>query len=434
MSKLGFAVISSFADVVAKAETLNRRTDRGVFNSYYTSFKQSLALVPTAEKKKLGLLTRVGMEAKLGNIHARVSSDDTFPGRTSKLMQLFFKVNGLEWWTQSGKNGVAAILSADLGFYKNIAFKDIPPNTKRSLELYGITEDDWSVVKFMETKAVDDVDYITPDAVMSLEASQIDAAVSKKYQTTNVTEELRTKFKNNLADKITTYFSDTADEAIPTPGVREQYFLTLGSQRGTALGEAVRTVMQFKAFPITYITKQMMTTTAAGGGLMSSGGVMNLSRLVLAATAAGYVAMMAKDVLKGKEPRDPRSPDTIKAALLQGGGLGLYGDFMFGEYNRYGRSLAETLAGPTVGTLQGVASVYAKAMEGNADAGDFLRVAKANTPFANVFWTQAAMDYLLLYGLMEMNDPGYLRRMERRVRKEQQQDFWLSPSQSAVRF
>tara|TARA_R110002020_G_scaffold464929_1_gene686026 strand:- start:30 stop:2549 length:2520 start_codon:yes stop_codon:yes gene_type:complete len=434
MSKLGFATISSFADVVAKAETLNRRTDRGVFNSYYMAFKQSLSLVPTKDKKKLGLLTKVGMEAKLGNVHARVSADDSFPGVTSKLMQLFFKVNGLEWWTQSGKNGVAAILAADLGFYKNTSFKKIPKNTKRSLELYGITEDDWSVVKFMETEDVGGVDYITPEAVMSLENSQIDAAVSKKYQTTNVTDELRAKFKNDLADKITTYFSDTADEAIPTPGAREQYFLTLGSQRGTAAGEAIRTLAQFKAFPVTYITKQMMTTTAAGGGLMSSGGVMNLSRLVLAATAAGYVSMMAKDVLKGKEPRDPRSPDTMKAALLQGGGLGLYGDFMFGEYNRYGRSLAETLAGPTVGTLQGVASIYAKAIEGNADAGDFLRVAKANTPFANIFWTQAAMDYLLLYGLMEMNDPGYLRRMERRVRREQEQEFWLSPSQSAVRY
>jgi hypothetical protein len=63
-------------------------------------------------------------------------------------------------------------------------------------------------------------------------------------------------------------------------------------------------------------------------------------------TVLGYAAMTAKDMLKGKTPRDPKDPNTIIKAFTQGGGAGIYGDFLFGEYNRFGQSPLETAAGP----------------------------------------------------------------------------------------
>lgn len=40
------------------------------------------------------------------------------------------------------------------------------------------------------------------------------------------------------------------------------------------------------------------------------------------------------------------------AAFLQGGALGIYGDFMYGASNtRYGSGPVEVLAGPTIGPL-----------------------------------------------------------------------------------
>ena len=39
------------------------------------------------------------------------------------------------------------------------------------------------------------------------------------------------------------------------------------------------------------------------------------------------------------------------AAMLQGGGLAIYGDFLFSDVNRYDRGMAETMAGPVVSAM-----------------------------------------------------------------------------------
>ena len=52
---------------------------------------------------------------------------------------------------------------------------------------------------------------------------------------------------------------------------------------------------------------------------------------------------------KGRDPRPMEGPEFWGAAFLQGGGLGIYGDFLFSDVNRFDRGLAETIAGPVVG-------------------------------------------------------------------------------------
>ena len=61
-------------------------------------------------------------------------------------------------------------------------------------------------------------------------------------------------------------------------------------------------------------------------------------------------------------------------------------------------------------------------------SGDAIRLLKSNLPFANLFYTQQALDYLVWYQLQETVNPGYLRRMERRTERENDQTFWLRPS------
>jgi len=38
------------------------------------------------------------------------------------------------------------------------------------------------------------------------------------------------------------------------------------------------------------------------------------------------------------------------------------------------------------------------------------------------------MDYLIWYNLQETINPGYLRRMERRIERENNQQYWLPPT------
>ena len=65
----------------------------------------------------------------------------------------------------------------------------------------------------------------------------------------------------------------------------------------------------------------------------------------------GYLSMTLKELAKGRTPREPDDAASygklVAAAMVQGGGLGIYGDFLFGEANRVGGGMIASLAGGT---------------------------------------------------------------------------------------
>lgn len=133
----------------------------------------------------------------------------------------------------------------------------------------------------------------------------------------------------------------------------------------------------------------------------------------------------------GKEA-GPVAP-SILGRMLQDGGLGVYGDFMFGEANRFGGGTLETVMGPGIGNIAEAVDLLQRARGvvagGEEDLnGDLLRLAKANMPLANLFYAKGALDYLIWYQLQEAMNPGYLRRMERRIERQNYQRHWLLPS------
>ena len=63
------------------------------------------------------------------------------------------------------------------------------------------------------------------------------------------------------------------------------------------------------------------------------------------------------------------------------------------------------------------------------DAGEqAIRTALDNAPFINLWYTRAALDWTLLYHVREWMSPGTLRRMERKMKKDFNQDMLISPS------
>ena len=110
------------------------------------------------------------------------------------------------------------------------------------------------------------------------------------------------------------------------------------------------------------------------------------------------------------------------------------GDFIFGEANRYGNTFVTTLAGPTAGTVDDIYKIYAKVIAGDDASSNVMKLALQNTPFINLFYTKAAMEYLFLFGVQEASNPGYLRRMEKRLKSEFDQEYVFSPSEYAVQF
>lgn len=403
LSKLGGAVISSIADIPIKAAELQ-------FQGYNAFKSYGIALtdirVRGTKQKQLGAMLGVGFDGMAGNIAARFTAQDDLPGSISKLQRLFFKVNGLQWWTDSQKIGTGLAMAHRLSQFKGKTFDKLDVDTKRLFDNFGITANDWELIRKSNTKALDGREYITPDAIRDLEG---------------VTD----RVKEELEDKLRAYFIDRVDAATLTPDARERAILNQGYARGTVAGEFLRIITQFKSFPTTVITK------VYGRALYGKGkaDVPAMIQTAIMTTLMGYIAMTGKDLLKGKEPRPLDDPSTWNAAFLQGGGAGILGDFLLGEYNRFGGGLVTTAMGPTASTLDQIARVYGKVKSGDDPSAAALNAAVSNVPFNNLFYVRPAINYMFLYQMQEAVNPGYLRRMERRTEKENNQKFFLPPSE-----
>ena len=431
MSKLGFATISSFSDISTKAAFINANTERGVFSSYGRAFIDVFeGFKNTKQKKELGYLLGVGVDNMLNDVHARFGANDSGPGKMAKAHQFFFKLNGMQWWNNSQKTGLARMLAADLAVYANRSFDKVPPETQRLLKLYDIDESDWTVFSELVDKAQDGRKYVVASKVDELSNDVIDSIIRNKEGTLDITDKLRQDFRDKFRTKINMYYADSADAAIPTPGARERAIMNQGLPRGTVLGEAIRMIMQLKGFPITYITKGLTRQKAHAG-------YYGVAKMMVGSTVMGYLSICLKDVLRGREPREvflgngDFNTKLLQQAFLQGGGAGIYGDFIFNEYNRYGRSFQETLLGPTAGAVDDVAKIFGKFASGDVPTQKLTKLALENTPYINLFYTKLALDYLFLHDLQELAKPGFLRKMEHRINKDFEQDFFISPQSTS---
>lgn len=148
-----------------------------------------------------------------------------------------------------------------------------------------------------------------------------------------------------------------AEAAVLEPDAKTRACMRRGISAGTWAGEALRWVLQFKSFTFAFAQRTLgrgLKGRAGDSGLETG---MALARLMLMTTAFGYVSMAAKDLAKGRTPRDWKDPKTWLAAFTQGGGAGFYGDFILGDCNRFGGGFAESVAGPTVGNIGDLARI-----------------------------------------------------------------------------
>lgn len=101
---------------------------------------------------------------------------------------------------------------------------------------------------------------------------------------------------------------------------------------------------------------------------------------------------------------------------------------MFGEVNRMGAGPVTSLMGPAASNADSIITLLQSTTRGDADLGDWYRTALDNTPFLNVFWLRTAMNGLILNRIQDALDPGSLERYQRRVEREQGNEFLIPPS------
>jgi hypothetical protein len=366
-------------------------------------------------------LLLAGFDGQHAHYLGRFTADDGVAGSMSKATSLFMKINGLDYVLTAQKAGAKAVMARMLGRQVDKDFDHLLPETQVAFKEYGITPAEWDSLRGVQDHfQIGDRKFLTPDASQraGLEPNAADA----------------------LGNKLATYYDDIANRSIVTPGVAEKSMLGFGAAPGTLGGEVLRMVMQFKTWPVA-ATRQVLGTELRRGNRAWGSRAVSMASLAATATVLGYLRMTLADSLKGLEPKDPRNPATIAAALSQGGGLGILGDVLFSQGMPDQSAFTSMMAGPTFGAMSQAYFAYQQVLAaantdsavkshlGRSLGAELVKTTMNNTPFVNLWYTRTALDYLLIWHIQEMMNPGYQRRYEQRLKK-QGQKFWLSPAQA----
>ena len=97
----------------------------------------------------------------------RFSGDVTMPGKVARLQRQFFKLNGLNWWTDASRNTTATMISHWLANNSDSAYGALDSNLKRALDLHGIGEPEWSIYRRMDLKGSEGRKFMTKDCIES---------------------------------------------------------------------------------------------------------------------------------------------------------------------------------------------------------------------------------------------------------------------------
>lgn len=443
MIKLGGAMISSFNDLASNALEM-RYQGKNFMQALSESISGRLKRYSSEDQKRILSSLGVYADSMRDEILQRFSGDVTLPGKVARLQRQFFKLNGLNWWTDASRNTTATMISHWLADNAGSPHATLNADLKRALDLHGIGEAEWDIYRQMNLDGSEGRKFMTPDGIDSVPDDVIAKYVADRN--VNVNEKSIQAGREQLADKLRGYVLDRVMVAMTEPTARTRAFMKQGTQPGTVEGELLRFIGQYKSFTASFMQQALgrevfgrgYTPAPLGQSRWGSvtnalfksgkGEMVGLAQLFLWMTAFGYMSMQTKLMLKGQTPR-PADGKTFLAAAAQGGGLGIFGDFLFGEANRFGNGPVTSLAGPVAGNLDEVVTLFQKARAGDAKAGDAFRFTVDHTPFINLFWARPIMNYLFLNQLQESLSPGSLHRYEQNIKKNQGNDFLIPPSQ-----
>lgn len=363
---------------------------------------------------------RQGLGAQHASATARQGFQDGLEfgvaATAAKFSDFLMQVSVLQPHTAAARHSIGSELPSHLTQLakQRRAFDNMPGTILRFFERNGIDEADWAVMKEHGITNTVGVDWMSPDALAK--AGKADTAL-----------------------RLLSGINREMDMAAPIGGAFERALLTGKSKPGGIAHEfLIRPWATYKMYPASIITHHgfRMAATFAQEGV---GPGMMYASLALTMTALGALALQAKNIAQGKDPQSMGTANFWIHSFVQGGGAGVFGDFLWAGTNRGGQRFAETFLGPQIGLLADIVkltggNIGPLGAEKDTHFGrELANLARRYTPGTSLWYTRLSLDRLLWDSVQKELDPDYpaaFRRVEERARKEFSTEFWWSPGSS----
>ncbi len=325
-SQLGGAMLSAVSDLGFQA-----MASRHVGMDWNRVIGRQIKAIGSSEQR--GLMARAGIiadaAANVGVAQSRLMGDDTVGPLMERLSEFTMRASGLTAWTDIGRGVFRLEFYGLLADNAGKLLDDLDAPLRTRLIERGFDADDWDVIRKTELfrdEAEPDAAFLLPGDIRHREDIDADQAL-------------------DLSLRLDAMVREQMEFAVPSASLRGQAAFDAGAP-GSLYGELLKSGLMYKSFAMSMVFNQLgrVLFHQVNGSRIS-----NIAMFATITTAAGALSIQLKELAKGRDPRAMDTPEFAAAALLQGGGLGIFGDFANSTQNRFGGGLSATLAGPAVG-------------------------------------------------------------------------------------
>lgn len=412
-AQLGGALISSFADIGTLAAVAR-------FNDLPVTGTLSRAIRMLADGEAEITALQAGVVAD--SIAHGVGGVDRYMGETlragtaAKMSAAVMRASGLRRWSSVLRATFGLEFQAQMAnaILKETAFDALP--FRAALERYGVSADDWT--RISDAARANGLWEPRPGAFF--------------LRPMDVADWGESRIGYSLGRMLQTEIDFTATEGDPMTRAA----LYGRTRPGTLAGEGWRAFGMYKSFPITVLMTHGNRAFARGWDAkrMSHAGY-----AFVAMTLLGMLSFQTKQIVNGRDPitMDATTPEGRRAWLngvLQGGGLGPFGDIVTQDKTRYGNSWAAFMGGPLLAAAEDIGGQWAlrnvQLMAAGREThfiGDALFIGARYVPFSSLWYAKAAYQRALQDQLLiQFDDRAQERfaRIEKRARDDFGQDYW----------
>jgi hypothetical protein len=404
---LGSAAVSAISDVGFQqiARAFNGMPETGIIRDYV----KYLRTAPRREAVRAGLV--LDSAQYVFQRQARYAGSLGGPQWTQWLADRTVTLSGLSPFTQAGRHAFGMTMMGFLGEQAGKRFSQLPEPVADLLTRWGFDEKSWDTLRKVNM-------YEPERGATFLRPSDIgDRELALKY---SEMLQMETEF------------------AVPSGSARGRAIF-IKEQPGTPQGEFWRSAFQFKGFGVALAVLQGVRIGQAGG-MGSARGARYAAKLLAVSALWGGLALQLKAIKDGKDPQAMNTPEFWAGAALQGGGMGIYGDFMFADLNRFNNGLLSTAAGPLASRLDDLRNLtFGNAAEIAAGkdpqiADDLFDLFRKNVPGSSIWYLRLAWERAAIDQINALTDPEAGKAFDRRVKRSISrtgQDYWWRPGQIA---
>lgn len=429
-SMLGGTTLSSITDqaMIAKTASIHGIAYRKTFGELVSQLNPK-----NKEDRQLAHSLGLATEEMLGSI-ARWSDDGltSVSGKSQKLARVssavasqVMRVSGLNALTAASKVGFTKMLMEKYGrLSRDKAWSDLSEMDRELMTKTGLSERAWEVMRLAEP-------------VVDRKGNQLMSARSI-YE---IPDEKLTAFgepkkvKDEIATSFQAHLLDEQGMAVVEAGLRERTWMNAGQKKGTGMGEIVKSMLQFKSFPVAFLMRhgsramsfEKGTSKAAYG-----------ASLIAMTTLLGALVVQLKELANGNDPstmwdsEDPqKTMNFLTRSAVQGGGLSILGDILVAGTDTSGRSATDFMVGPfgsdvktALGLTVGNLTQYYEGKDTSA-GNEAFKALKNKIPAQNLWYTKAVANRMIFDEMQDMVAPGYREKLLRKAERQHDRTrFW----------